>query len=847
MPLNFCSFQFAAVLLIDLLFIPLDPPISFLFSMLPFSKANGRSKKALACPTGANLIPPVRPSEIGSHDYSTAAGSFVPAQHTLEDIPVVPVIPMLPKRRVVSMPVSLIEMGRINQSLSPRNDQRIDQRSDQAKIIVNAKTHDSDKVHDSEKMAHGPRDIIEAKNSNFQNSVLNRDYLRRNSLVSNGQRPSLQSRPPPAIDPNLIDIAGYGFGALAQREQRPDPPKKADKRILHSFRMLALGHAGKSSESKSEKHMAASPTLVVPPSPRPPPPPLKDVVISQPKSRASVKRTDFPKGPNLEAFEMEKEANMAYNYTRSDRPPPLVSESPVPPADLDRIGKMSNSSDLKPPPTNTIPESILQAYLGSLAHCSQHLFSDKVLEIFDTYMSLGSAESVNSEVSSAHSGALETPGETISTSSVYSDDIVSNLNDSGGLLHGDAKTSAAQSTATVSCTPVDHLLPHVPPVVPNSDNSTLVPLLNSFYFSGNRLYDSTPRIVLSPEPRLQHSRSPQRGAQPRYHPEHLVSESMYANLADCAYRMPWANLNAGPLQHLNDQVRLVQGNPFPQRGPSPYTPGDESVNHIRLPYQPPHTWQPERPSPPPPSPPPHALHSHHPIPNPVIESPLPSPPYSRDQTRRFQTDPVNSEQKHDSNPDADSLEIPEVIVLTPSQSRAGPVSLPLPNLPRHRVPGPINRHVSQDPYYSPQRRSLEKSLPSVHSRRAVSEYMGSSEPMGFCLDMGADYRASRFMIPKGETSKVENDYNPQNRQYSAAYMAYRNKNLPMSPSEDQKMNAKMNNSGNQPSMTNSERPQPGQSTMPVFQVRSFTTQKEDVAKDKRAKHRSLGLFKKLLH
>lgn len=845
-PLSVCSFRFAAALLVDLLLIPLDPPVPFLFAMLPFFRANVRSKKAPACPTGDNLIPPVRPSENGLLDCSNAAGSFVPAQHTLEDIPVVPVIPskaMLPKRRVVSMPVSAIEMGEINRGLS--------QEIDQNKISVSAKMHRSEKVSasenvpDSEKLVHKPNAIAETKISASHNSPSNRQSPLKNRLASHEQRPLPLSRPPPAIDPNLVDIAGSGSGALAQRRERLDPPTKTDNKLMHSFKILKLGHPGKKLESKPEKGLVSSPTLVVLPSstlivvlPSPPP---KDMVISQPKSRASVKRTNLANGPILKDHETEKEATMAKDVTISHRP-----ASAAPSADSDRFVKMSKSGELNPPPMDTPPESTLQAYLDSLVHCSQRLLSEKVLEIFDTYMSLGSTESVTSEVSSAHSGALEISGDTISTSSVYSDDVVDNLNETDGLLHRDAKASAEQSTATVSCTPVDRLLPHVPPVLPIPNNSTLVPLLSSFYFSEKGPYDGTSNVVPAPETRPQHRQSPQPGTPPRNHPEVSVSDSMNAYLPNSAYRMPLANLNVAPLHFLN-QVRLVQVFPSPQICLPPFSPREESAHHIRLPHRPPHTWQPMHPSPPPPSPPPHAPHLHYyPKQNPVMKSPLPSLPHSQEQGRRFQTAPLNNDQKHDLNPNAASVEIPEVMVLTPSQSRAEPLSLPLPNVHKHRVFGPSNRQVSHEPCSSPPRGSLEQSLTSVHRRRVVSEHMGPSEPMGFCLDMGADYRASRFMIPK--TVKIENDYSPENRQFSPAYVAYRNKGLPVSPSEDETMNAKMDYTGNHPSMTSSERSLPRPSTIPVFQVRSFTNQKQDVAKDKGTKHRSFGpLFKKLLH
>ena len=119
----FLSAWIAAPLRPDLLLISPNPHPQFHYHMLPFIMAKARTKKPSQAKSTEDLIPPVRPSEQRSLDLSNAAGSFVPAQHTLDDIPMIPFLTAdntkRSKRRVVSMPVfPLIDLQMLNRSKS---------------------------------------------------------------------------------------------------------------------------------------------------------------------------------------------------------------------------------------------------------------------------------------------------------------------------------------------------------------------------------------------------------------------------------------------------------------------------------------------------------------------------------------------------------------------------------------------------------------------------------------------------------------------------------------------------------------------------------------------------------
>lgn len=754
--------------------------------MLPFSKANVRTKKALANQPEANLIPPVRPSEYQSLDISNAAGSFFPAQHTMEDIPVVSIMASKnysnPKRRVVSMPVfPLIETQKFIPSQA------------KAESTTSEKKSDREKIDDI--ISHIPKANATIKTSGYsQDSISNRQCQPQNGQMSHGRKSWLHSRP--GTEGNGVTIAGSGSGALPALQHGEnadlDPKSKANPNFMGKFRMLV--GPGKKLDSKSGKRVISLPAVHVPP-----PLPPKDKEISQPTSQTYVQKTNMSAAliPEVDEREhMQKStitdecqvadtSKMAGTPTMADATstsdllalPQSVLALPQSANPLQKFSRAELSFT-----SNTPPDSILQVYLEKLLQCSQRLLRENVYDIVDAYMSLGSRESVASEVSSApfevHSGGLEEMNEIMSASSVYSDDDDDNIYDTESVFNPEAKSSAGQSSATVYCTPVGRLLPQVP----NAEIPSPVPLMDSFLFAVAPYSDES--LERQDQPQNQHKFLL---AQFQYHPEKLLSHP-----AD-----PLIDSSQMRYQH----HCMVQAISLPQQYHQPHSLIDE----IR-----------------PPPPPAQILHYQ----------PLQQLP---------QIVLLSSSETNHLEPKSGLAYNPKLIMNPSSRAIPKPSFPTQSNVRSHRVPSdPIqnNRHLLHEPLEHSSR-SLEKSLSSVPRRRVVSEFMGSKEPTDYCLDTGADYRTSRFMIPKLEAVRVSNDYSPQNRQFSAAYMNYRNKSLPVSPTADEKkLSINLSEGVNGHSIRRAEKPLPRPLSVPVFQVKSFTSQKEEVKE--REPKRSLG-------
>lgn len=204
----------------------------------------------------------------------------------------------------------------------------------------------------------------------------------------------------------------------------------------------------------------------------------------------------------------------------------------------------------------------------------------------------------------------------------------------------------------------------------------------------------------------------------------------------------------------------------------------------------------------------------------------------------------------------DLREVPEVKIDPPSKPAADPQQLPQVNVQKPRISSlqvESKRRVHQQPVkLSSQTQTVEqskrKSLPTVPGRRVVSEYMGLKEPFGYCLDTGADYQASRFMIPQKEAvrRRLGEEYAPLNRQYSTAYTEYRNKSLPASPSHEEKRYltkerrqvSKEIPRENKPRAEPIGKPRPRPLSVPVFQIKSFISHKQ-AAREKDVKRRSV--------
>lgn len=767
--------------------------------MLPFSMANVRTKKARANQPGADLIPPVRPSEYQSLDISIAAGSFFPAQHTMEDIPVVSIMASKnysnPNRRVVSMPVfPLIE----TQKFSPS----------QAKAESSTSEKKGDREKKDDKNSHIPKANGTIKTSGYsQGSISNRQPQPQNGQMSHDRKTWLHSRPLPGIEGNRIAIAGSGSGALPAPQHSEkgdlDPKSKANTNFMGKFRMLV--GPGKKSDSKSEKRVVSLPAVHVPP-----PPPPKDKEISQPTSQTSVQKTNLANALIPEVDERKHKqistitdecqvadtSKMAATSTMADATP--TSDLLALPQSANPLEKLSSSALSLT--TNTPADSILQAYFEELLQYSQRLLRENVHDIVDAYMSLGSKESVTSEVSSApfevHSGRLEEMNDIMSASSVYSDDDEDNINDTESVFNPEAKRSAGQSSATVYCTLVDRFVPQVP----NPENPSPVPLMDSFLFSVAPHSDES--LERQVQPQNQHKFLL---AQFQHHPENLVSRP-----AD-----PLTDSSQMRYQH----HCMVQAIPLPQQ------------------YRQPHSLIDEIPPPPPP-------HSRKLQPPPPPAQILHNQPFQHHKVELPQTVLLSSSETNHMEPNSGLAYNPKLIMHPSSRAMSKPLFPTQSNVRKHRVPSdPIknNRHLLHEPLELSSSRSLENPLSSVPRRRVVSEFRGSKEPTDYCLDMGADYRTSRFMIPKLEAVRVSNDYSPQNRQFSAAYMNYRNKSLPVSPTADEKkLSINLNEGVNGHSIRRAEKPLPRPLSVPVFLVKSFTNQKEEDLKERETKHRSLG-------
>lgn len=115
-----------------------------------------------------------------------------------------------------------------------------------------------------------------------------------------------------------------------------------------------------------------------------------------------------------------------------------------------------------------------------------------------------------------------------------------------------------------------------------------------------------------------------------------------------------------------------------------------------------------------------------------------------------------------------------------------------------------------------QSRSVQPS--KVDRRRVVSDGHLLQNPLEFCLDLGAEYDKSRFMIP--DCHKVRNMYSPQNRKFSAAYSSYLNKSLPSLPQGNENDNLKVGKR-----QEKEKTAQKNRLSEPVFQARSINTGK----------------------
>lgn len=417
--------------------------------------AKVRTKKKLA----PDMVPPVRPAECHSLDISNAVGSFVPAKHKVEDIPSIPVYNrrsgrigsrIRSRRRVVSMPVfSQLPMGTDTQIISP----------------------------------DGPTDIAEAGESSNRNS-----WPRTSKALPRSRK--LSSREPDQEKP-VID--GYDLGCpVGAKSVAPRFPHQVAKstplasRQLPKFGTLSLSPKAYSvprtalltPESTSKYPLArvvstpqfslascntpmygqwpglTSPSTQIPQLKKATTNDSSQALMEQNTIGLLKVRSGVPKGESyLSAMSSTSSTHLpvaAGTYMPASRPvtaralepnmiPPLESYTnpKVDPSLIATLGPTSAPVLLSDrtvpsfgPPHFSQPalEPTHQPYTQAASLGSS--LDESVIKIFETYLTLGSQQSllsvasssdVSSTPSSVASGALEL-SRTMSASSIYSDD-----------------------------------------------------------------------------------------------------------------------------------------------------------------------------------------------------------------------------------------------------------------------------------------------------------------------------------------------------------------------------------------------------------------------------------------